>query len=82
MNSRFGITRNCIIKKCNTNQQNCICCGQPMTKGLYAITMNNIGDRLQLKKNLWLHIACAPELFRKIEEAVDKHGLAIAALQL
>jgi hypothetical protein len=53
-----------------------------MTKGVYAIMLNNKGDKLSMYKNLWLHIACAPELNKQIEEAVNRYGPEIAALQL
>lgn len=49
-------------KKCNTDRQACVACGEMMRKGEIAFIMNNTFDKSEKKQYLWVHAGCVYKL--------------------
>tara|TARA_B100001123_G_C15062767_1_gene928286 strand:- start:355 stop:783 length:429 start_codon:yes stop_codon:yes gene_type:complete len=47
-------------KKCNTQNQACVCCGELMKKGEIGLMIKNIHDNLKKKQYLWVKAGCVP----------------------
>jgi len=68
------------IKACRTSSQKCIRCGEFLSKGTIAISCNNTGDKLILRKNLWLHIECGMKFSILIKKFYRKNKAEIIAM--
>jgi len=74
------INERCSFKHCRSDVQLCVHCGKKIGKGKYAISMNNSGDSLAIKKNVWIHIHCIKPFLKSIDKVISKNTLIVAEM--
>jgi hypothetical protein len=60
------------IMKSTSSAQLCVQCGKVIGRN-FAVSMNNNGDGLILKKNLWIHIGCVKAFANDVIKVANKH---------
>lgn len=61
-------------RTCHTDRQSCVCCGKSMRKGERGIILNNSGDEVTIRKNLWLHARCRWKFAAQLKSLHDPKG--------
>jgi len=67
------------FKTCVSEYQQCVYCGKEMGVGTVGVMLSNATDKLSMKKNLWVHIACISKMSRAVRYRYNKCEKEIVA---
>jgi len=79
MKEIIEINKRAMIKKCRSKVQCCVHCGVKMQSNVFALTINNNGDDLVLRKNLWIHLHCTEAFAKSIKKAIKNSQRQLVA---